>query len=48
MGWALVATLGGSVTNSKRRGWALGIVLGGLLGIFGLIIAALLRPTPVR
>jgi hypothetical protein len=44
--WAAIATLAGLVTNSKGRGWGVGIALGGVLGILGLIIAALF--TPIR
>jgi hypothetical protein len=42
--WGAIATLAGLVTNSKGRGWGEGIVLGGLLGIFGLIIVAFFKP----
>lgn len=45
--WGVVfATLAGLVTNSKGRGWAQGLVLGGLLGIIGLVITAFLKPRP--
>jgi hypothetical protein len=49
--WGVVfGTLAGLVTNSKGRGWGEGIVLGGLLGIFGLIIVAFFKPitTPLE
>lgn len=49
--WGVVfGTLAGLVTNSKGRGWGEGIALGGLLGIFGLIIVAFFKPitTPLE
>jgi hypothetical protein len=49
--WGVVfGTLAGLVTNSKGRGWGEGLVLGGLLGIFGLIIVAFFKPitTPLQ
>lgn len=41
--WLLCAVIGGAISNSKNRGWAEGLVLGGLLGIIGVIIALCLR-----
>jgi hypothetical protein len=48
IGWALFVTVSGAVTNAKGRGWALGAALGGLLGVVGLVIAAMLRPAATR
>jgi len=42
--WAAIfAAICGLITQSKGRGWTEGLALGGLLGIFGLIICAFLR-----
>jgi hypothetical protein len=40
--WLACAGIGGAITNSKGRGILEGLVLGGLLGILGVIIAACL------
>jgi hypothetical protein len=40
--------LSGIITQSKGRGFGIGAVLGGLLGIIGLIIAAVMRSNAPR
>jgi phage FluMu protein Com len=40
--WIICAGIGAAITNSKNRGAGDGLVLGGLLGIIGVIIAACL------
>jgi hypothetical protein len=34
----------GAVSNSKNRGWGVGIACGGLLGVIGLIVVACMQP----
>lgn len=48
IGWAALVALTGALTKSNGRGRTLGMVLGGLLGVFGLMIAALLGPASRR
>lgn len=40
LGWLACAGIGAAISNSKGRGVMEGLILGGLLGILGLIIAA--------
>ena len=40
--WVLCAALGGAITNSKGRGWGIGVILGLLLAIIGVVITLFL------
>jgi len=42
--WVICAIAAGAITNAKGRGWLPGLIGGGLLGIFGVIVAAFMRP----
>jgi hypothetical protein len=44
--WIIFAITGGGITNAKRRGWMPGLVWGGLLGIFGVIVVMFLPALP--
>lgn len=42
--WVGCAVAGGAITNSKNRGWGVGVAWGGLLGVIGLIVVACMQP----
>jgi hypothetical protein len=42
--WVGCMVAGGAITNSKNRGWGVGIAWGFFLGVIGLIGAACMRP----
>lgn len=40
--WTVFAIAAGGITTAKGRGWGQGLLWGGLLGIFGLIVVMFL------
>src|SRR5215217_467300 len=42
--WVGCMVAGGAITNSKNRGWGVGVAWGGLLGVIGLIVVACMQP----
>lgn len=42
--WIVCAVAAGAITNSKGRGWGIGLAWGGLLGVIGLIVVACMKP----